>query len=150
MGGEIDDLSRAEAASLLGWWLEAGVDVADQREPRDWLKPGAAPIAADRSRRLPQRNCPTRSRRSSDWLASSARLPLDRPAARRILPHGPAEAAVMLISRIARRARMPATASRSAATAWQLMERMLAAIGIERRRGLQRLLVLLPCCPARG
>ena len=34
MGGEIDDLSRAEAASLLGWWLDAGVDARNQRAAR--------------------------------------------------------------------------------------------------------------------
>ena len=45
MGGEIDNLSRAEAASLLGWWLDAGVDAAISEQPRDWLKPSAAPVA---------------------------------------------------------------------------------------------------------
>ena len=46
MGGEHDRLTAAEAASVLGWWIEAGVDVAVQDAPRAWL--GArisAPVA---------------------------------------------------------------------------------------------------------
>ena len=31
-------LSRAEAASLLGWWLDAGCDVGISEEPRNWLE----------------------------------------------------------------------------------------------------------------
>ena len=38
--------SVAEAASLLEWWLEAGVDIAVGEEPRNWLKPAAEPKAA--------------------------------------------------------------------------------------------------------
>ena len=37
MGGEHDRLTAAEAASVLGWWIEAGVDVAVQDAPRAWL-----------------------------------------------------------------------------------------------------------------
>ena len=39
MGGEVDSIGIAEARSALAWWLDAGVDVAVQEEPRDWLKP---------------------------------------------------------------------------------------------------------------
>ncbi len=39
MGGEVESIGIAEARSALAWWLEAGVDVAVQEEPRDWLKP---------------------------------------------------------------------------------------------------------------
>ena len=32
-------IGEAEARSALGWWLQAGVDVAVQEEPRNWLLP---------------------------------------------------------------------------------------------------------------
>ena len=34
------------AASALAWWSEAGVDTLVAEEPRDWLKPKAAPAPA--------------------------------------------------------------------------------------------------------
>ena len=41
-----NEIGIAEARSALAWWLEAGVDVAVQEDPRDWLKPLPAPVAA--------------------------------------------------------------------------------------------------------
>jgi len=46
MGGEHDRLTAAEAASVLGWWIEAGVDVAIQEQPRAWLG-AVATVPAD-------------------------------------------------------------------------------------------------------
>ena len=43
MGGEHDRMTAAEAASVLGWWIEAGVDVAIQEKPRAWLGEAATP-----------------------------------------------------------------------------------------------------------
>ena len=128
MGGEIDDLSRAEAASLLSWWLDAGVDTAISEQPRDWLKPGAVPIVptveAPASTQLPNTLEAFQS-----WLEAAAGLPLDQAGARRILPHGPAAAEVMLISEFP--AREDASDGRPiGGSAWQLMVRMLAAIGV--------------------
>ena len=45
---EAGDLTRAEALGLLAWWVEAGVDIAVQDEPRDWRK--AAAPARNRGR----------------------------------------------------------------------------------------------------
>ena len=39
VGGEVESIGVAEARSALAWWLEAGVDIAVQEQPRDWLKP---------------------------------------------------------------------------------------------------------------
>ena len=44
MGGEAESFGIAEARSALTWWLDAGVDVAVQEEPRDWLKPLRTPL----------------------------------------------------------------------------------------------------------
>ena len=45
MGGEHDRVTAAEAASVLGWWIEVGVDVAVQEQPRAWLGAAAIPRA---------------------------------------------------------------------------------------------------------
>ena len=137
MGGESERISGAEAASALAWWLEAGVDIAVAEAPRDWLKsngptapaamPAVAPAVAPAADPLPDTDTLDLFR---DWLERAPALPLAGGGAKRVLPHGAEGAPIMLI------AEMPtgedAAAGRPiAGPAWQLMERMLAAIGIE-------------------
>ena len=130
MGGDYESIGTAEARSALAWWLESGVDVAVQEEARDWLKPPAprtAPSATPVAN-VAQPNHDTLAE-LQQWLASSAQLPLASATARRILPHGPEQAAVMLLSD------SPALEDFAASQpiggeAWQLATRMLAAIGI--------------------
>ena len=129
MGGEMDTIGIAEARSALAWWLDAGVDAALQEEPRDWLKPsprGPAEPAPVANVSEPSHETLAELR---EWLATSAQLPLASDTARRILPHGPENAAVMLLSD------SPALEDFAAGQpiggeAWQLARRMLAAIGI--------------------
>ena len=132
MGGEADSIGIAEARSALAWWLAAGVDVAIQEEPRDWLKPAAGrrPPPAESA---PPPNLVQPSHETlaelRDWLASSAQLPLASSTAKRILPHGPEHAAIMLLSDV------PSLEDYAAGQpiggdAWILAQRMLAAIGI--------------------
>ena len=131
MGGEMESIGSTEARSALAWWLEAGVDTLIQEEPRDWLKPTpkrAAIIEAAAVANVTEPSPETLSE-LQNWLASSANLPLASATARRILPHGPADAAVMLLSDA------PALEDFAAAQpiggdAWQLATRMLAAIGM--------------------
>jgi DNA polymerase len=131
VGGEVESIGIAEARSALAWWLDAGVDVAVQEEPRDWLKP------AERKRPSPEappsQNVVAPSHETltelREWLASSAQLPLASTTARRILAHGPEHAAVMLLSDA------PALEDFAAGQpiggdAWALATRMLAAIGM--------------------
>jgi DNA polymerase len=128
MGGEIDNLSRAEAASLLGWWLDAGVDAAISEQPRDWLKPSAVPVAATVESPAPT-HMPDTLDAFQAWLQAAPGLPLDQAGARRILPHGSAEAEVMLVSEFP--AREDASDGRPiGGAAWHLMVKMLAAIGV--------------------
>jgi len=133
VGGDLDTIGIAEARSALAWWLEAGVDVAVQEEARDWLRPAPAPSKRGPDP-APQANLvqPTQETLAelTDWLASSVLLPLAGPGAKRVLPHGPEDAAVMLLS--------DSPALEDAASgqpiggeAWQLTQRMLAAIGIK-------------------
>lgn len=137
MGGEVESIGFAEARSALTWWLESGVDIAIQDEPRDWLKPasgrGTVPV---QGLSRPEQRAPNVTRPShetlaelQDWLATSAQLPLASATAKRILPHGPENAAIMLLSDSPS---LEDYASRQpiGGEAWALAQRMLAAIGL--------------------
>lgn len=136
MGGEAEligaDIAWAEARSALAWWLEAGVDVAVQEEPRDWLSPAPArpqPKAAEPSPpNLVQPAHETLAELQS-WLASSLQLPLASPTARRVMPHGAAEPAIMLLTD-APTVEDYAAGQPIGGDAWELAKRMLAAIRI--------------------
>ena len=125
-------LDRAWAASLLGWWIDAGVDTAIGDGPRDWLKPLAeAPVVAVAAAATPVGEPADLSTLDGyrAWLGSASGLPLDRPGARRVLPSGAIGAPVMLLSDLP--GPDEAVHGRSiAGEAWVLAERMLAAIGI--------------------
>lgn len=133
MGGEVDPIGIAEARNALAWWLQAGVDVAVQEQPRDWLKP-APPRPSPTAEPAPATNVARPSHETlaelQAWLQSSTELPIGSAAARRIMPRGPEKAAVMLISDA------PALEDFAAGQpiggdSWELAKRMLAAIGID-------------------
>jgi DNA polymerase len=134
VGGEGNSIGVAEARSALAWWLDAGVDIAIQEEPRNWLKPPARLVPAQAAPEPPApRNIAPVNHETlvelQQWLASSVDLPLASATARLILPHGPEQAAVMLLSDA------PSLEDYTAGQpiggeAWTLTTRMLAAIGI--------------------
>jgi DNA polymerase len=130
MGGEVNRIGAAEAASTLAWWLEAGVDVAVAEEPRNWLK---ARSPAPPSLRVPSAQAVSQALETlqlfRDWLGTAPALPLADGGAKRILPHGPESAPVMLVAEMP--GREDADEGRPiGGEAWELMTRMLAAIGI--------------------
>ena len=129
MDGEREVSSR-DMAGLLEWWVEAGVDVAISETPRNWLQPSARGPGPEPA---PAANVAEPSHQTlaelRDWLSSSVQLPLASATARRILPHGPEDAAVMLLSDA------PALEDFAAGQpiggeAWALTAKMLAAVGI--------------------
>jgi DNA polymerase len=130
MGGELQAIDREAAGSLIGWWLEAGVDVAVGESPRDWLGRDRAPAAAP----SPTVNVAEPSHETlaelRDWLASSVKLPLASTTAKRIMPHGPENAAVMLLSD-APALEDFASGQPIGGEAWKLTGKMLAAIGLQ-------------------
>jgi len=131
VGGEAKPIAMAETRSALAWWLEAGVDVAVQEEPRDWLRPstkpapGAAPATAPELKE-PE---PETLEQLRAWLSAAAHLPLAGAVSRRILPHGPEDAPVMLLSD-APTLEDAAAGQPIGGESWELAKRMLAAIGI--------------------
>jgi DNA polymerase len=134
VGGEADSIGIAEARSALAWWLEAGVDVAVQEEPRDWLKPPAPrpqKKAETEPTAPPNILQPAHETLSElqDWLASSMQLPLVSAAAKRIMPQGPENAEIMLLTD-APTLDDAAAGQPIGGDAWELAKRMLAAIKI--------------------
>jgi uracil-DNA glycosylase len=132
VGGEVESIGIAEARSALAWWLEAGVDVALQEEPRDWLKPAAPKIQV----RVVTDSAPNLTKPShetladlQDWLSSSMQLPLASPTAKRVMPQGPENAAVMLLTDAPTFEDFTA-GQPIGGDAWELTKRMLAAIKI--------------------
>jgi len=132
VGGVDNQIGIAEARSALAWWLDAGVDALIQDEPRDWLAP-PAPKLPKSPEPAPPPNVVEPAHETlgelQDWLSSSMQLPLATATARRILPHGPEDAALMLLSDA------PTFEDASAGQpiggdAWELARRMLAAIKI--------------------
>lgn len=131
VGGEVNLIGIAEAHSALAWWVDAGVDCALQEEARNWLKPASErPSIAERTP-PPNVSKPNHETLSElkEWLSNSAHLPLASASARRILPHGPENAEVMLLSDA------PALEDYTAGQpiggeAWVLAQKMLQAIGI--------------------
>jgi uracil-DNA glycosylase len=128
------DLSWAEARSALAWWLEAGVDVAVQEEPRNWLKPSAPkPQGKPAAEALPLPNVsqPTHETLSDlqQWLARSMELPLASATAKRVMPVGPENAAIMLLSDAPTLDDL-AAGQPIGGESWALTQRMLSAIKI--------------------
>jgi uracil-DNA glycosylase family 4 len=128
VGGDLELIGAAEARSALSWWLDAGVDIAVQEQPRNWLKPAAQavqPAAAE----APPEPLPESLGELRDWLSTSLQVPMARPGARRVLPHGSEEAAVMLLAE-APAAEDLAAGQPIGGDAWLLAMRMLKAIGL--------------------
>ena len=132
----MDPLSPADAASVLQWWSDAGVDVMVDEEPRDWLRPQAkAPPApapdAYAPPALADEELPGQLDLFHSYLNSSERLSYASPSAPRICPSGDSASGLMIL------ADMPTGEDCAAGTlisgeAGRLFERMLAAIGRSR------------------
>lgn len=130
MGGEHDRLTAAEAASVLGWWIEAGVDVATQERPRAWLGEAVSPEPEPHVLSTPAASdeLPDNFETFRNWLGESGNLPFASAGTRRVLPRGVEAAEIMLL------ADMPSPEDVAgdapiAGPAWDLTQRMLAAIG---------------------
>jgi uracil-DNA glycosylase len=133
MGGELQSIAneRGRAAdSLIGWWLEAGVDSPVGEVPRDWLrrKETSVPVASTVAPATTER--PESLGAFQSWLATGKNLPLDRPGAIRVAPYGIEDAKLMLLSDLPAR-EDAAEGKPIGGEAWALTKRMLAAINVE-------------------
>jgi DNA polymerase len=121
-------IDRAAAESIIAWWQDAGVDVAVGEEPRDWLRLKNAPIPVVPAAAAPTEK-PADLAAFQAWLATSASLPMNRPGAIRIAPHGIEAAKAMLLSDLPDR-EDASEGKPIGGEAWALTQRMLAAINI--------------------
>ncbi len=129
MGGEMQAIDRGAAASLVGWWLEAGVDAAVSETPRDWLgRQKPLPEAPPATTALTEK--PADLAAFQAWLAAAPGLPMDRPGAIRVASHGPETAKVMLLSDLPAR-EDAADGKPVGGEAWALTSKMLMAIGVD-------------------
>jgi DNA polymerase len=131
-------MSPEDAASILSWWSEAGVDTIVAEAPRDWLRPAPKPAAgspsvaeAAPSFAAPEEDLPGQLDLFQAWLASSNRLSFASPSAPRVCPAGDPASGLMIM------ADMPSGEDCAAGTliageAGRLFDRMLAAIGRDR------------------
>ncbi len=130
MGGELQTIGRGAAESLIGWWIEAGVDAPVGETPRDWLRRNEAPVSLGAAT-TPVAPQPAQNLGEfQHWLATGGNLPMDRPGAFRVAPYGIEDAKLMLMSDL------PALEDAAegkpiGGEAWALTRRMLAAIRIE-------------------
>jgi DNA polymerase len=124
------NLSATEAASLLQWWADAGVDVLVAERPRDWLRPKdkvpppAQPAAKDEP-------LPGQLALFQEHLRTSDMLPLAAPLAPRICPSGDPSSGLMVMIAMPEAADCEAGALLTG-EAGRLFDRMMAAIGRDR------------------
>ena len=126
-------IDSAQAASALAWWLEMGVDVPVQDSPRNWLqpvpdKPAVAPANDAVTPNVAELSHQTLAE-LQDWLSSSSQHPLASATAKRIMPVGPENAPIMLLSD-APTLEDFAAGLPIGGEPWALTRHMLAAIGI--------------------
>ena len=126
MGGTGIAMGEREAASALRWWLESGVDVAVQEQPRNWFERGAEPATIEE--RQPEVPAPACLETFHQWIAGS-NAPLFTGRSKPVLPQGIEGAEVMLLAEPPTRDEL-ASGLPIGGEAAELMERMLAAIGM--------------------
>lgn len=129
MGGNLKTVEPGALDSLIGWWREAGIEVAVGEAPRGWLRGDEVVVAAP-GLTAPSAETPSDFAAFRDWLATSSGLPMDRSGAVRVAPHGVEGAPVMLLSDLPG-GEDAAEGKPIGGAAYALAVRMLAAIGVE-------------------
>ena len=128
-------IDPADAASVLQWWADAGVDMLVDEAPRDWLrlKPKPEPIQAQvqAPAAQPAEELPGQLELFRGWLRDAETLPFASASSRRVCPAGDPAAGLMIVTD------MPASEDCSSGTllsgeVGKLFDRMLAAIGRNR------------------
>jgi len=128
MGGTGIAIDTREAASALRWWLDAGVDIAIQEQPRNWIEREPAQLVPDKLLAPASEPLPDTLEGFQQWLATSPDAPLASKS-KPVLPRGAEGAEVMRISEPPGRDELASGLPIGGESA-QLMERMLAAIGM--------------------
>ncbi len=129
-------------ASLLRWWIDAGVDVFVDETPQSWLGRKVA-VRAEAQAAPVEQALPATLTQLTNWLMTSEDLAFAGPSNRRIAPFGVPGSAVMIITD------MPSLADLETGTLFsgaegQLLDAMLKAVGQARDS-----VYCAPLCPGR-
>lgn len=124
-------MDPAAAASALQWWVDSGVDVLVDEQPRNWLKTKAKPAGEPAPRSAPD-SLPGQLSLFEDWLKSSDDVPYAAPAAPRVCPSGDPAAGLMILIAMPEAEDCDSGTLLSGARG-RLFDRMLAAIGRDRQ-----------------
>ena len=148
---------RAEIDSLMDWWKLAGVDVAIDEAPTDWLvRKGPSPVDAVQATRAeapiaPTAVAPVQLPETLDafraWLAADTGVLANYPAARRVMPSHVPGADMMVVADVPEMGDVEAGRLLSGDVGL-LIDRMLGAMG--RDRGSVHLAAIAPARPANG
>ena len=131
MRGLVQADLTAAASAYMAWWELAGVDCATAEAPVDWLRPAVPTQPALTPPPTLHHDKPATLEALLSWIANDPTQPERRWAETPILPHGKAQASLMVITD------MPDPADMAAGTllsdrAGALFNAMLAAIGLSR------------------
>jgi uracil-DNA glycosylase family 4 len=132
MGGEpVQDWQKL-AASALGWWRDAGVDMLVEDDARDWLArtpPLAAPVTAEAAVAAPAIEAlPDTLEAFLEWRLGDA-APEAGWLTPRFAPTGPADAEWVLVTDVPE---AEDSDTLMAGPAGRLLDKMLAALGLSR------------------
>ena len=142
--------SNAAAASLIGWWRDAGVDVLVDEVAVPWLQKARAtpdsklPAKANQPQPAPyDAPLPESLAALTHWLMTSPDIPDTAPPSRRIAASGAAGAALMILIDMPE-ANDHETGQLLSGECAKLFDNMLAAIGLDRSS-----VYVAALCPAR-
>jgi len=128
----IESVSREDAASVLQWWSDAGVDCLVDEAPRDWLRTAAPPPPkVARVVTAPAPDLPDQLELFHRYLAESDALPFAAPGAPRICPSGDPTSELMILTDMPTQEDCESNSLLSG-QAGILFDNMLAAIGRNR------------------
>ncbi len=129
MGGPGMRIDARQAASVLRWWMETGVDAALQEQPRNWFEAATPPPPAAAGEPAPLAATPDTLAGFREWIASDPAAPLAGARSKAVRPSGEEGAEVMLLSDPPGRDEI-AAGEPIGGEPGELMERMLAAIDL--------------------
>lgn len=134
MRGLMQDEAALGADAYLAWWQLAGVECAVAETPVNWLRPAVAATASAAQSTVPIAPPvakPQDLQAFQTWLANDAGQPEQRWAGRAIMPMGPVDAPLMIVTDIPDPADIEQGAL-LADRAGALFNSMLRAIGLGR------------------
>ncbi|QDC37158.1 uracil-DNA glycosylase family protein [Sphingobium fuliginis] len=134
MRGLLQENLAETANAYMAWWRLAGVDCAIGEEPTNWLRPVQEP---PRTRIAASDDAPAQAKPQSfdsflTWLAEDAAQPERRWPGAALMPAGPVNAPLMVITDMPDPADIGAGALLSE-RAGQLFDAMLRTIGLKRQ-----------------